>query len=291
MQPMKESIVTILHGIKTWGDASISRLREELQRQIRAARQTAVAAKQSADNADKRIGQLWDGMGGAYERLGDLDDGLAALKARPEVPTPSEADTGKMLQVADGKYILADTPTNEELKLIYHGTLQEAVDGFFLTNGALSVNGSISVDLSCTELHIQAYIPGDPNLKPTKIANVTASAGITMPGAFVIAPTVGLGRILTSGYTFARAHINLLTGECKSSVVQDSEGGNITPYSTSTNHYFGKVELDAFKSMSAFDNSALTCDASKARITNLNIYPAYIGETLPAGTEILIRGR
>ena len=51
MQPMKESIVTILHGIKAWGDASISRLREDLQRQIRAVRQTAVAAKQSADNA------------------------------------------------------------------------------------------------------------------------------------------------------------------------------------------------------------------------------------------------
>lgn len=34
MQPMKESIVTILHGIKAWGDASISRLREDLQRQI-----------------------------------------------------------------------------------------------------------------------------------------------------------------------------------------------------------------------------------------------------------------
>ena len=45
MQPMKESIVTILHGIKAWGDASISRLREDLQRQIRAVRQTAVAAK------------------------------------------------------------------------------------------------------------------------------------------------------------------------------------------------------------------------------------------------------
>ena len=41
MQPMKESIVTILHGIKAWGDASISRLREDLQRQIRAVRQTA----------------------------------------------------------------------------------------------------------------------------------------------------------------------------------------------------------------------------------------------------------
>lgn len=87
---MKKSIITILHGIKAWGDASISRLREELQRQIRAARQTAVAAKQSADNADKRIGQLWDGMGGAYEQLDDLSDGLAALEARPEVPTPSE---------------------------------------------------------------------------------------------------------------------------------------------------------------------------------------------------------
>lgn len=34
MQPMKESIVTILHGIKAWGDARTSRLREELQRQI-----------------------------------------------------------------------------------------------------------------------------------------------------------------------------------------------------------------------------------------------------------------
>ena len=73
MQPMKESIVTILHGIKAWGDASISRLREDLQRQIRAVRQTAVAAKQSADNADKRIGQLWDGMDGAYERLSELE--------------------------------------------------------------------------------------------------------------------------------------------------------------------------------------------------------------------------
>ena len=72
MQPLKESIVTILHGIKAWGDASISRLREDLQRQIRAVRQTAVAAKQSADNADKRIGQLWDGMDGAYERLSEL---------------------------------------------------------------------------------------------------------------------------------------------------------------------------------------------------------------------------
>ena len=92
MQPMKESIVTILHGIKAWGDASISRLREDLQRQIRAVRQTAVAAKQSADNADKRIGQLWDGMDGAYERLSELE-------ARP----------------------------NEELKLISHDTFQESV--------------------------------------------------------------------------------------------------------------------------------------------------------------------
>lgn len=92
MQPMKESIVTILHGIKAWGDARISRLREELQRQIRAARQMAVAAKQSADNADKRIGQLWDGVDGAYERLSELE-------ARP----------------------------NEELRLISHDTLQESV--------------------------------------------------------------------------------------------------------------------------------------------------------------------
>ena len=92
MQPMKESIVTILHGIKAWGDASISRLREDLQRQIRAARQMAVAAKQSADNADKRIGQLWDGVDGAYERLSELE-------ARP----------------------------NEELRLISHDTLQESV--------------------------------------------------------------------------------------------------------------------------------------------------------------------
>ena len=70
---MKESIITLLHGIKAWGDARISRLREELQRQIRAARQMAVAAKQSADNADKRIGQLWDGVDGAYERLSELE--------------------------------------------------------------------------------------------------------------------------------------------------------------------------------------------------------------------------
>lgn len=288
---MKESVITLLHGIKAWGDARISRLREELQRQIRAARQMAVVAKQSADNADKRIGQLWDGADGAYEWLDDLNDGLVALEARPEVPTPAEADTGKMLQAADGKYILTGTPTNEELKLIYHGTLQEAVDGFFLTNGAISVNGSISVDLSCTELHIQAYIPGDPNLKPTRIVNIEASVGVTMPGAYRTAPTVGLGKLLTSGYTFARAHINLLTGECKSSVVQDTEGGNIAPYSTSTNHYFGKVELDAFKDMSAFDTSILSCDASKARITNLNIFANSLGATLPAGTEILIRGR
>lgn len=288
---MKESVITLLHGIKAWGDARISRLREELQRQIRAARQMAVVAKQSADNADKRIGQLWDGVDGAYEWLDDLNDGLVALEARPEVPTPAEADTGKMLQAADGKYILTGTPTNEELKLIYHGTLQEAVDGFFLTNSAISVNGSISVDLSCTELHIQAYIPGDPNLKPTRIVNIEASVGVTMPGAYRMAPTVGLGKLLTSGYTFARAHINLLTGECKSSVVQDTEGGNIAPYSTSTNHYFGKVELDAFKDMSAFDTSILSCDASKARITNLNIFANSLGATLPAGTEILIRGR
>ncbi len=92
MQPMKESIVTILHGIKAWGDARTSRLREELQRQIRAARQMAVAAKQSADNADKRIGQLWDGMDGAYEWLSELEARL-----------------------------------NEELKLISHDTLQESV--------------------------------------------------------------------------------------------------------------------------------------------------------------------
>lgn len=288
---MKDSVITLLNGIKAWGDARISRLREELQRRIIDAKNTALAAKQSADSADKRIGQLWDGVDEAYEWLDDLNDVLVALEARPEVPTPSEADTGKMLQVADGKYILADTPTNEELKLIYHGTLQEAVDGFFLMNGAMSVNGSISVDLSCAELHIQAYIPGDPNLKPTKIVNITASAGVTMPGVYRIAPTVGLGRLLTSGYTFARAHINLLTGECKSSVVQDTEGGNITPYSTSTNHYFGKVELDAFKDMSAFDTSILSCDASKARITNLNIFANSLGATLPAGTEILIRGR
>ena len=89
---MKESIITLLHGIKAWGDARISRLREELQRQIRAARQMAVAAKQSADNADKRIGQLWDGVDGAYERLSELE-------ARP----------------------------NEELRLISHDTLQESV--------------------------------------------------------------------------------------------------------------------------------------------------------------------
>ena len=89
---MKESIITLLHGIKAWGDARISRLREELQRQIRAARQMAVAAKQSADNADKRIGQLWDGVDGAYERL-------SKLEARP----------------------------NEELRLISHDTLQESV--------------------------------------------------------------------------------------------------------------------------------------------------------------------
>ena len=89
---MKESIITLLHGIKAWGDARISRLREELQRQIRAARQMAVAAKQSADNADKRIGQLWDGVDGAYERLSELEARL-----------------------------------NEELKLISHDTLQESV--------------------------------------------------------------------------------------------------------------------------------------------------------------------
>lgn len=31
MQPMKESIVTILHGIKAWGDARTSRLRGRWQ--------------------------------------------------------------------------------------------------------------------------------------------------------------------------------------------------------------------------------------------------------------------
>ena len=89
MQPMKESIVTILHGIKAWGDASISRLREDLQRQIRAVRQTAVAAKQSADNADKRIGQLWDGMDGAYERLSELE-------ARPNEMPPTRGHDLKL---------------------------------------------------------------------------------------------------------------------------------------------------------------------------------------------------
>ena len=113
MQPMKESIVTILHGIKAWGDASISRLREDLQRQIRAVRQTAVAAKQSADNADKRIGQLWDGMDGAYERLSELE-------ARP----------------------------NEELKLISHDTFQESVSMIGIPSLSCPFQSSMSRPIS-----------------------------------------------------------------------------------------------------------------------------------------------
>lgn len=31
---MKDSVITLLNGIKAWGDARISRLREELQRRI-----------------------------------------------------------------------------------------------------------------------------------------------------------------------------------------------------------------------------------------------------------------
>ena len=242
---MKESIITLLHGIKAWGDARISRLREELQRQIRAARQMAVAAKQSADNADKRIGQLWDGVDGAYERLSELE-------ARP----------------------------NEELRLISHDTLQESVSAVEIP--------SLSVPLS--ELYIQAYIPGNPELSPTRI--VAPSVRIGLPQSSIAMQwqyAFDLGNAHPPGFVFARGCVNLRTGECESSsvYVEHPEAGRANPYSSATSHYYGPWKLDAMKGANDFSYDFVE---GGGKINGIRI-SAGLGNVFVAGTEFLIMGR
>lgn len=242
---MKESIITLLHGIKAWGDARISRLREELQRQIRAARQMAVAAKQSADNADKRIGQLWDGVDGAYERLSELE-------ARP----------------------------NEELRLISHDTLQESVSAVEIP--------SLSVPLS--ELYIQAYIPGNPDLSQTRIVAPSVLIGLAKSSATTQWQyAFDLGSAHTTGFVFARGRVNLRTGECESSsvYVEHPEAGRANPYSSATSHYYGPWKLDAMKDANDFSYDFVE---GGGKINGIRI-SAGLGNVFVAGTEFLIMGR
>lgn len=107
---MKEFAITFLNGVKAWGNARISRLREELQRQIIDAKNTALAA-------NRKISAFGDTLGYLAERI----DGVA------RVPVPGLADFQKAL-IANGAgtYVLSAVPVLTELRPIRHATLQEA---------------------------------------------------------------------------------------------------------------------------------------------------------------------
>ena len=107
---MKESVITLLHGIKAWGDARISRLREELQRQIRAARHPTLGNDVMVGSGAKILGPI---------RIGDHARVAANAVVLQNVPDNSTVVgvPGRVVRVNGEKLDHVHTPDPIALEL------------------------------------------------------------------------------------------------------------------------------------------------------------------------------
>lgn len=207
-----------------------------------------------------------------------VDDSVAAIK--PETLTL----TGAVSATYDGSAPVAvEIPEGSNpLRLISHIALSQPASIIEITQD------DAGDAFRLTEFCVQAYIPGNPELSPTRTVFPRVSIFLTMPdGSEQRVGGFALGRAHSNGFIFSRGRINLLTGECESSSAHIESGTAADPYSSDTAHYYGPVELDALKGIDAF---AYSCIDSGGKISGILI-SAGLGNEFVAGTEFLIRGR
>nr|DAY05797.1 MAG TPA: hypothetical protein [Caudoviricetes sp.] len=170
----------------------------------------------------------------------------------------------------------------KSLRLIYRGKLLRPVSAISISHGA---DGN---PIALRELYTQAYIPGNPDLSPTRLTSIGVVVALIMPdGSTLVRNGCSFGRAHPDGFVFSREKMNFLTGECTSSSVHVSDALMSLPYSMNTSHYYGQVELDALKDIDAF---AYTCVDSGGQISRITISAGFRNESVE-GTEILIRGK
>lgn len=266
---MKESIITLLHGIKAWGDARISRLREELQRQISDAKNAALAA-------NRKISTFGDTLGYLEGRI----DGVA------RVPVPGMADFQKAL-IANGagSYVLSDTPVLIELRPIHHTALQEAVSRIYVSSADTGASFRLH------EICIQIYAPAEESATRASIKQLIYSIYAKSENDSVIRH-INIFPLLTGsegGIGFAIGYINILSGDYwvargDESTIMDAAA----TYPISAAHYIGPIGLDALKQNNNIAHRVLD---DTFRIQAIELSVTGLGSELPAGTEILIRGR
>ena len=165
------------------------------------------------------------------------------------------------------------------MKLIYHDTLQEAVREI---NISVDPSGAA---LECTELYAQAYIPASPALSSGSSFSLSTAVKVRVPKMTAEILGFSLGNIYGNGFSFARGSINLLTGECIESSCHSENSKKVNPYSTATSHFYGPVELTSLNDIEDFKYQVVP----DGTIIGFRIF-GYNG-VIPAGTEILIRGR
>ena len=176
----------------------------------------------------------------------------------------------------------AQSGAGKDIRLIGHSTLRQSTSAVRITqDGAENT-------FELTELYVQAYLPGNPDLPASRVVSYSVAATVSMPdGSTSICSLFDLGRAHREGFTFARGAADLATGKSESAAVYEADSAKTEPFSTSTSHFYGPVELDALKSNDAFKFS---CIESGGVISGITITAGF-GNEFVAGTEFIIRGR
>ena len=267
---MRDSITTALNGVSAWTKGQLARLQDRLEQQIIAAKNTALAA-------DRKI----SACGSALRNLGERIDGVA------RVPVPGLADIRKALMVVgSGSYGLSAAPVLTELRPIRHVMLQEAVSKIYVDSS------DTGAALWLPEISIQVYAPAEESVIRSFSVKQLICSIYAKPENDNTIHRFNVFPLLTgaeTGFGFAIGYINMLSGDCWVARGSESTINEASiAYPISATHYIGPIGLDALKQNT---NMSLRVLNETWRIKGVELTVTGLGSELPAGTEILIRGR